>query len=132
MGVRKTKANAVRFRFSKLLAGQRQQPSRVKVRSTNLLLGGTSKPLAWSDRVTIAVETRGKVFPAAERICGPWSSPSGYRVRRNRNNPNRGLGTSGPPSRSWRFAGRTTACSRKPTVSTRVCHFLPLVFLPAS
>jgi hypothetical protein len=30
------------------------------------------------------------------------------------------------------LAGCTTACNSKPTVLTRMCLFLPLIFLPAS
>lgn len=35
-----------------------------------------------------------------------------------------------PPSRSWMSAGWTTAWSKSPIVSTRICRFLPLIFCP--
>jgi hypothetical protein len=35
-----------------------------------------------------------------------------------------------PPSRSWMSAGCTMAWSSKPSISTRICRFLPLIFLP--
>ena len=34
------------------------------------------------------------------------------------------------PSRSWTLAGWIAALSRRPSVSTRMCRFLPLTFLP--
>src|SRR5580692_7859051 len=37
-----------------------------------------------------------------------------------------------PPSRSWMPAEWTMACSNRPSVSTRICRFLPLISLPAS
>src|SRR4051795_8887728 len=36
------------------------------------------------------------------------------------------------PSRSWTSAGWIAALSSRPSVSTRMCRFLPLTFLPAS
>src|ERR1700692_81799 len=40
--------------------------------------------------------------------------------------------TNAPPSRSCTSAAWTSACIKRPCVSTRMCRFLPLIFLPAS
>ena len=44
----------------------------------------------------------------------------------------KGAISSAPPSRSWTSAACTMACISRPCVSTRMCRFLPLIFLPAS
>ena len=46
--------------------------------------------------------------------------------------PNRLASSRMPPSRSWMSARCTMAWSSKPSVSTRMWRFLPLIFLPAS
>ena len=46
--------------------------------------------------------------------------------------PNSVAITSTPPLRSWMSAACTMACISRPSVSTRMCRFLPVTFLPAS
>ena len=53
-------------------------------------------------------------------------------LTRNGKAPNKLAITSAPPSRSWTSAACTMACISRPCVSTRMCRFLPLIFLPAS
>ena len=126
------KARAVLVRFSKSLASRRHLPSQANVLSTTHRLGMTSKPTAVSDRLTISVSKWGKIFFRAWSNAGPWYPPSAKSFFRNGNLPNKVPRTRTPPSRSWILAGCTMACSNRPTVSTRMWHFLPLIFLPAS
>ena len=126
------KARAVLVRFSKSLASRRHLPSQANVLSTTHRLGMTSKPTAVSHRLTISVSRWGKIFFRAWSNTGPWYPPSAKSFSRNGKLPNRVLRTRTPPSRSWILAGCTMACSNRPTVSTRMWRFLPLIFLPAS
>ena len=126
------KARAVLVRFSKSLASRRHLPSQANVLSTTHRLGMTSKPTAVSDRLTISVSKWGKIFFRAWSNTGPWYPPSAKSFFRNGNLPNKVPRTRTPPSRSWILAGCTMACSNRPTVSTRMWRFLPLIFLPAS
>ena len=125
-------ARAVLVRFSKSLASRRHLPSQANVLSTTHRLGMTSKPTAVSDRLTISVSKWGKIFFRAWSNTGPWYPPSAKSFFRNGNLPNKVPRTRTPPSRSWILAGCTMACSNRPTVSTRMWRFLPLIFLPAS
>ena len=126
------KARAVLVRFSKSLASRRHLPSQANVLSTTHRLGMTSKPTAVSDRLTISVSKWGKIFFRAWSNTGPWYPPSAKSFFRNGNLPNKVPRTRTPPSRSWILAGCTMACTNRPTVSTRMWRFLPLIFLPAS
>ena len=126
------KARAVLVRFSKSLASRRHLPSQANVLSTTHRLGMTSKPTAVSDRLTISVSKWGKIFFRAWSNTGPWYPPSAKSFFRNGNLPNKLPRTRTPPSRSWILAGCTMACTNRPTVSTRMWRFLPLIFLPAS
>ena len=126
------KARAVLVRFSKSLASRRHLPSQANVLSTTHRLGMTSKPTAASDRLTISVSKWGKIFFRAWSNTGPWYPPSAKSFFRNGNLPNKVPRTRTPPSRSWILAGCTMACTNRPTVSTRMWRFLPLIFLPAS
>ena len=126
------KARAVLVRFSKSLASRRHLPSQANVLSTTHPLGMTSKPTAVSDRLTISVSKWGKIFFRAWSNTGPWYPPSAKSFFRNGNLPNKVPRTRTPPSRSWILAGCTMACTNRPTVSTRMWRFLPLIFLPAS
>jgi hypothetical protein len=63
---------------------------------------------------------------------GTLVSAIGKEFLQNGNLPNKVPSTKTPPSRSWILGGCTTACSNKPTVSTRMWRFLPLILLPAS
>ena len=126
------KARAVLVRFSKSLASRRHLPSQANVLSTTHRLGMTSKPTAVSHRLTISVSKWGKIFFRAWSNTGPWYPPSAKSFFRNGNLPNKVPRTRTPPSRSWILAGCTMACSNRPTVSTRMWRFLPLIFLPAS
>ena len=47
-------ASALRLRHSQSLANRRHRPSQAKVRSTTQRRGSTTKPLAWSERLTIS------------------------------------------------------------------------------
>ena len=126
------KARAVLVRFSNSLASRRHLPSQANVLSTTHRLGMTSKPTAVSHRLTISVSKWGKIFFRAWSNTGPWYPPSAKSFSRNGKLPNRVPRTRTPPSRSWILAGCTMACSNRPTVSTRMWCFLPLIFLPAS
>ncbi len=53
MLARRRKASDIRVRFSKSLASLRQRPIQANVRSTIHRFGSTTKPFAWSDRLTI-------------------------------------------------------------------------------
>lgn len=64
-------ASALRDRFSKSLASLRHRPSHANVRSTTQRLGRTSKPLAVSDRFTIAVASPGMAFFCPLAKTGP-------------------------------------------------------------
>ena len=126
------KARAVLVRFSKSLASRRHLPSQANVLSTTHRLGMTSKPTAVSHRLTISVSKWGKIFFRAWSNTGPWYPPSAKSFSRNGKLPNRVPRARTPPSRPWILAGCTMACSNRPTVSTRMWRFLPLIFLPAS
>src|SRR5438045_1580943 len=56
MKARRRKASALRLRFSQSLAGLRQRLSQARVRSTIQRLGRTTKPLAWSERLTMSTQ----------------------------------------------------------------------------
>jgi len=60
------KASALRLRFSQFLASLRQRLSQAMARSTIHRLGKTTKPFAWSERLTISTSTpRSTRFSAA-------------------------------------------------------------------
>ena len=126
------KARAVPVRFSKSLASRRHLPSQANVLSTTHRLGMASKPTAASHRLTISVSKWGKIFFRARSNAGPWYPPSAKSFFRNGNLPNKAPRTRTPPSRSWILAGCAMACGDRPTASTRMWRFLPLIFLPAS
>ena len=126
------KARAVLVRFSKSLASRRHLPSQANVLSTTHRLGMASKPTAASHRLTISVSKWGKIFFRARSNAGPWYPPSAKSFFRNGNLPNKAPRTRTPPSRSWILAGCAMACGDRPTASTRMWRFLPLIFLPAS
>ena len=126
------KARAVLVRFSKSLASRRHLPSQANVLSTTHRLGMASKPTAASHRLTISVSRWGKIFFRARSNAGPWYPPSAKSFFRNGNLPNKAPRTRTPPSRSWILAGCAIACGDRPTASTRMWRFLPLIFLPAS
>ena len=126
------KARAVLVRFSKSLASRRHLPSQANVLSTTHRLGMASKPTAASHRLTISVSRWGKIFFRARSNAGPWYPPSAKSFFRNGNLPNKAPRTRTPPSRSWILAGCAMACGDRPTASTRMWRFLPLIFLPAS
>ena len=67
------KARALRARFSKSLANQRQRLSRAKVLSTTHRPGRALKPRAASERLTILIASGGMTFATALRNCGPGS-----------------------------------------------------------
>src|SRR6184192_954634 len=58
MKARRRKASALRLRFSQSLASLRQRLSQTRVRSTIQRLGRTTKPLAWSERLTMSTLIR--------------------------------------------------------------------------
>ena len=62
----------------------------------------------------------------------PLVAAVGIELDQKRKAPNKLAISSTPPSRSWTSAAWTIACISKPCVSTRMCRFLPLIFLPAS
>jgi hypothetical protein len=65
------KASAVRVRVSTSLASRRQRPSQANVRSTIQRLGSTTKPAAWSERLTISSSQAPRARTAAA-VAGPW------------------------------------------------------------
>ena len=62
----------------------------------------------------------------------PLVAAVGIEFDQERKAPNKLAISSAPPSRSWTSAACTMACISRPCVSTRICRFLPLIFLPAS
>ena len=58
MLAKRRKASDIRVRFSKSLASLRQRPIQANVRSTIHRFGSTTKPFAWSDRLTICSRLR--------------------------------------------------------------------------
>ena len=125
-------ARALQLRFSQSLARRRQRLSHAIVRSTIQRLGNCTNPFAWSDRLTISVLRRGSDLASALAKIGPWYALSANSFSRNGNRPNSVASNAVPPSRSWMAAEWTMACSNRPSVSTRICRFLPLISLPAS
>ena len=69
---RRRNASALSVRFSKSLASRRQRLSHARVRSTTQRMGSTTKPLAWSDRLTTSIARCGRCFATASANCGPW------------------------------------------------------------
>jgi hypothetical protein len=120
---RHRKASALTAKFSKSLASRRQRPSHAKVRSTIQRLAKGTKPLA-SPRLTISSRQRPVLVTAAAiGAVGADHLDEGEQ-------PARSSGMA--PSRSWTSAGWIAALKSRPSVSTRMCRFLPLTFLPAS
>src|SRR3954451_3330403 len=68
---RRRNASAFRLRFSQSLASRRQRPSHANVRSTTHRFGNTTKPLAWSERLTISTFTCATILLTARRNTGP-------------------------------------------------------------
>src|SRR5690348_755026 len=69
---RRRNASALSVRFSKSLASRRQRLSHARVRSTTQRMGSTTKPLAWSDRLTISIARCGRCFATASANFVPW------------------------------------------------------------
>src|SRR6202163_5135666 len=65
MEARRRKIRALRLRFSQSLASLRQRFNQAMVRSTIQRFGSTTKPLAWSERLTISVVRVGKIKASA-------------------------------------------------------------------
>ena len=105
--------------------------SQAKVRSTTQRLGRTSKPWAVSERLTISRQPRrypgqfGAEFrPLVTAVSEAFSETDTART----GSPEAVSRHRAPERRP----DEPTACSSNPSVSTRICRFLPLIFLPAS
>jgi transposase len=71
MDASRRKARALWLRFSQSLASRRHRPSQPMVRSTIHRMGSTTKPLAWSDRLTISITKSGMTLVVAFWKIGP-------------------------------------------------------------
>jgi DNA-binding transcriptional LysR family regulator len=69
---RSRKASAWSERFSQSLARRRHRLSHAKVRSTIQRFGSTTKPRAWSERLTISTSIFVMTLRSADWNCGPW------------------------------------------------------------
>ena len=59
--------------FSQSLASPRHRPNHAKVRSTTQRRGGTSKPLALSERLMISIVQSPKCLRASRGFGPPWA-----------------------------------------------------------
>jgi len=71
MEARWRKARALWLRFSQSLASRRHRPSQPMVRSTIQRMGSTTKPLAWSERLTISITRLGMALAMPSWKIGP-------------------------------------------------------------
>src|ERR1019366_7261439 len=74
MEAKRKKASALTFRFSQSLASLRHRSSQAIVRSAIKRFGGTTKPLAWPERLTISMSSWVGILSTALSKIGPWQA----------------------------------------------------------
>ena len=114
------------LRHSQSLARRRKRPGQANMRSTIQRLESDEACGLTRRLDDLDVEARQNPFDRALQL-----RPLLIAVR-NGKAPNKVALSNAQPSQSWMPAACTMACISRPWVSTRMCHFLPLIFLPAS
>ena len=125
-------ASALSVRFSKSFARRRQRLSHAKVRSTTQRIGSNDEAFGLVRSLEDLYRTMWQVRRHRIGKLRSLVTGAGEQLSKNGYIPNSVDNSSAPPSRSWISAGCTMACSSNPNVSTRICRFLPVTFLPAS